>query len=122
MFEYIFLGILQGIFEWLPISSEGVIALFSRFLVKDFNPVDMALFLHLGTFFAVLIYFKKDWQDILTFKNKKMLKFLLISTAVSLVVGYPLYKTIKNVVIGNTFLIVMGFGLLFSKEYMRKDG
>jgi undecaprenyl-diphosphatase len=111
---YAFLGILQGIFEWIPISSEGIAALYSRFFIKDFNPVDVALFLHLGTLLAVLIYFRKDWKEILTFKNIKLLKFLLITTFISSVVGYPLYKTIRDVAVGNIFLVVMGFGLLLT--------
>ena len=57
MLDYIVLGILQGIFEWLPISSEGIVALLSQFLQKG-NPVDVALFLHLGTLLVVLIYRK----------------------------------------------------------------
>ena len=77
MWSYILLGIIQGTFEWLPISSEGVTALTTHFLIKTFNPVDLALFLHLGTFFAVLIYFRKDWKEILTFKNPKLFRFLI---------------------------------------------
>ena len=73
MLEYIILGIIQGFFEWLPISSEGAVAIASQFLIKGFHPLEIALFAHLGTFFAVLIYFRKEWLDVLTFKNKKSL-------------------------------------------------
>jgi undecaprenyl-diphosphatase len=114
---YAFLGILQGIFEWVPISSEGIAALFSKFFIKDFHPVDVALFLHLGTLLAVLIYFRKDWKEIITFKNQKLLRFLLITTFTSLIVGYPVYKTIKDMAIGNTFLLIMGFGLLLTSFF-----
>ncbi|KPJ72565.1 hypothetical protein AMJ48_03155 [Parcubacteria bacterium DG_74_1] len=119
MSEYILLGIIQGIFEWIPISSEGVVALASQFLVEDFRPVDVSLFLHLGTLFAVLIYFRKDWQEILMFKNLKLLKFLLIATLVSLIIGYPLYKMIENVVVGSALLMVMGFGLLITAYFSK---
>jgi undecaprenyl-diphosphatase len=119
MNEYILLGIIQGIFEWIPISSEGVVALASQFLVEDFRPVDLSLFLHLGTFFAVLVYFRKDWQEILMLKNLKLLKFLLIATSISLVIGYPVYKMIENVVVGNALLVVMGFGLLITAYFNR---
>ncbi len=121
MLNYIFLGIIQGIFEWIPISSEGITALASRFLTKGFNPVDLALFLHLGTFFAVLIYFRKYWREILTFKNPKLLYFLIISTVVSLIIGYPVYKMIKSVVVGNSLLIVMGFGLLLTAYFHKAE-
>lgn len=117
MWIYAFLGIIQGIFEWIPISSEGIVALSSRFLVKDFNPIDLALFLHLGTFFAVLVYFRKDWRKILTLKDLKLLRFLLIATLISLAIGFPFYKIVRNVVIGNVLLLIMGFGLLITAYF-----
>jgi undecaprenyl-diphosphatase len=117
MKEYVFLGIIQGIFEWIPVSSEGVVALLSQALIKDFHPVDLSLFLHLGTFFAVLIYFRKEWQKILTFKDPKLLKFLFLTTLVSLAVGFPLYKIVKDMAIGSSLLIVMGFGLLMTAYF-----
>ena len=54
----IILGITQGITEWLPISSEGMISII---LVNFFGnslseAVSMALFLHLGTLLAAIIY------------------------------------------------------------------
>ena len=100
MSDYIILGTLQGIFEWIPISSEGIIALTSEFLEKE-DPIDIALFLHLGTLLAVLIYFRKDWQEVLSLRNPKLLRFLIIATVISLFVGYPLYGLVKGVVAGN---------------------
>ena len=117
MSEYIFLGTIQGIFEWIPVSSEGVVALLSQFLIEDFRPVDLSLFLHLGTFFAVLVYFRKDWQEILMFKNLKLLKFLLLATLISLAVGYPVYKMIQDLAVGGVLLTVMGFGLLITAYF-----
>ena len=105
MWAYIFLGIIQGLFEWIPISSEGIVALMSQFLTKTSNSVDLALFLHLGTLFAVLFYFRKEWKKVLTFKNIKLIRFLIISTLVSLIIGYPFYK------------IVTGFGLLLTAYF-----
>ncbi|UZE92926.1 MAG: undecaprenyl-diphosphate phosphatase [Candidatus Nealsonbacteria bacterium] len=117
MWTYVFLGIIQGIFEWFPISSEGIVALSSQFLVKNINPIDIALFLHLGTVFAVLIYFRKDWKEVFMLRNYKLLRFLIISTLVSLVIGYPLYNVVKNVIIGNSLLLIMGFGLLLTAYF-----
>jgi len=108
------------VFEWLPISSEGIVALTSQWLIKDSNPVDVALFLHSGTLIAILIYFRKDWKEILTLKNKKLLKFLIIATAVSLIIGFPFYRAIRNVAIGNTLLLIMGFGLLLTAYFHKK--
>ncbi len=120
MLIYFLLGILQGIFEWIPISSEGIVALTSRFFIKEFNAIEVALFLHLGTLAAVLIYFWKDWREILAFRNPKLFRFLIISTIVSLIIGLPIYEMVKNMAIGNSLLIVMGFGLLLSAYFQKK--
>lgn len=121
MWEYILLGILQGVFEWLPISSEGVVALFSNFLVKDFNAVDVAIFLHLGTFFAVLIYFWKDWIKLISFKDNEFLKFFVIATIISGGLGFLIYDFSKQVVMGGGLLMLMGLGLLLTSFFQKKQ-
>jgi undecaprenyl-diphosphatase len=120
MLVYIIFGFIQGIFEWIPISSEGVLALASQWLVKNFNPIDIALFLHLGTFFAVLVYFAKDWKKVLFFEDKKLFWFLAVATAISLVVGFGLYNLVINMAIGSSLLFITGFGLLFTAYFHRK--
>ena len=117
MWTYIFLGVLQGLFEWVPISSEGIIALTSQFFAKETNPIDVALFLHSGTLLAVLIYFRRDWKEVLRLKNTKLARFLIISTLVSLAVGYPTYRLVKSMVIGNGLLLIMGFALLLTAYF-----
>jgi len=114
MFNQIILGIIQGIFEWLPISSEGITALTSQLLIKNINPIDIALFLHLGTLLAVILYFKKDCKQIITIKNKSLTKFLLITTIISLIIGFPLYNLIRNYTMGNILLLIMGTGLIIT--------
>ncbi|MBU1045977.1 undecaprenyl-diphosphate phosphatase [Patescibacteria group bacterium] len=120
MIIYILLGVIQGIFEWIPISSEGVVALASQFLVKSVNPVDIALFLHLGTFLAVMAYFWKDWKEVLLFRNKELLKFLAIATLVSLAIGFVLYNFVSQVVLGTGLLFITGFGLLFTACFNKR--
>jgi undecaprenyl-diphosphatase len=122
MFESgtILAGILQGIFEWLPISSEGVVSLFSHFFIKDVKPLDFSLVLHFGTLFAVLIYFFKDWINVLLFKDRFLFWFLVISTSVSLAVGFFVYKLINNLLVGNLLLLITGLGLLFTSFFQRK--
>ena len=117
MFDYIILGVIQGAVEWVPISSQGVVALISELLIKDFRPIQVALFLHSGTLLAVFIYFRKDWLEILSFKNKILLRFLIISTIVSAFIGFIFYNLIKDLAVGNSLLIITGFGLLFTAYF-----
>ena len=57
MVEGFILGIIQGITEWLPVSSEGILTLAEiKFFGRDLaGSVSMAIFLHMGTFFSALI-------------------------------------------------------------------
>jgi undecaprenyl-diphosphatase len=121
MGNYILLGVLQGIFEWLPISSEGVVALASQFLIKEVNVIETALFLHLGTLLAVLIYFRKDWQQVLMLKEKDLLRFLVIATIFSLVIGFPVFQLVRNVTVGSSLLLLTGFGLLLTAYFNKKQ-
>jgi undecaprenyl-diphosphatase len=117
MWQYIILGIIQGIFEWIPVSSEGIVALSTQFLSLNVNPVNTAIFLHLGTLLAVMIYFWRDWKEIMVLKNPVLLRFLSVTTVVSLIIGYPLYKLIENVAAGAVLLLIMGIGLLFTAYF-----
>lgn len=120
MLNQIILGLIQGVFEWIPISSEGMVALASRFFSSQFNPIEMALFLHLGTLLAALIYFKKDWQEVILLKNRELLRFLIITTIISLAIGFPLYKFVKNMALGSGLLLIMGFGLLLTAYFHKR--
>ena len=116
MWQYIILGIIQGVFEWIPVSSEGIVALSSQFLSINASPVNTAIFLHLGTLLAVMVYFWKDWKEIITLKNPVLLRFLLVTTVVSLIIGYPLYKLIENVGTGTLVFIEVQTGEYFGED------
>lgn len=127
IWKYIIVSTIQGVVEWIPISSEGVSTLVAQFLnIKD--PLDLALFLHLGTAGAALFFFWKDWKKVLTFKDKDLLKFLVIATIVSLMVGFPIYKGldgfIENLnpkITGQYLLLITGVGLLFTAFFQKKQ-
>ena len=110
------LGAIQGITEWLPISSSGIVTLINtNFLgITDVGVLlHTALFLHLGTFFAALIYFRKDvlhlFKTLFEYKyqdesSKRTLKFLIIATILSGIIGLFILK----------FLILFGEQLEFT--------
>ena len=112
MLDYIILGVIQGIFEWLPISSQGITAISASILIKEVNPIDIALFLHVGTFFSVLIYFRKEWIKVFTLKDVVFFRFLFIATLLSGMVGFLLYSLVESIVIGSSLLFITGIGLL----------
>ncbi|MCK9393236.1 MAG: undecaprenyl-diphosphate phosphatase [Candidatus Paceibacterota bacterium] len=118
---YIFLGFLQGIFEWLPISSKGIVSLFvSYFNIQNVNPLDLALFLHIGTLIATFIYFWKDIRDLILFKDKKFVKFFIIVSFISGTLGFLIYKLTKNFAAGSSLLLVVGLGLLLTSFFQSR--
>ena len=58
--EALILGIIQGLSEFLPISSSGHLALIPKFFELKDPGVVFDLVMHVGTAFAVMVYFKQD--------------------------------------------------------------
>ncbi len=122
MGEALLLGALQGLFEWLPVSSEGVIVL-ARSLVFDRNVaegIEYALWLHAGTAPAALAAFRSEAAHVLRdmftrpTRPSPLTAFLFISTAVSGAVGLPLllFLTETSEWLGSAAMAVVGGALL----------
>ncbi len=119
----IILGIVQGISEWLPVSSKTQILLVSTFLLHlNFSQAYvLGLFMEGGTFIAAVIYFRKELAEtILSLigkgnkEGKLLLKYLVIVTIVTAIVAIPIYKFVSSLsgpVIGIP-MIVLGILLI----------
>jgi undecaprenyl-diphosphatase len=143
MIESIVTGAIQGLAEWLPISSEGAIILTKIHIFHSIASLDSlvtyALFLHLGTFFAALVYFWKDIGILLkTFfttpvktyplmisdaengtTEQKIVLFLLSSTLISGLLGIVVLKLSADIVsstalVGKTITVLVGILLLIT--------
>lgn len=84
-----FLGLLQGVGEFLPISSSAHLRLYSFLVGIDYQGLFFDVMLHLGTLFAVLIYFWRDIFDIIKglIKNDKKSFNLVLSLIVATIPG-----------------------------------
>ena len=65
IFESIILGIIQGLTEFLPISSSGHLVLAQHFLGFEMEGILFEITLHLGTLLSILIYYQKELFQIL---------------------------------------------------------
>ena len=113
MIEIFILSLIQGITEFLPISSSSHLIIISEYMSFENQKLEIDVGLHIGSFLAVTIFFRKD---ILNFvKNKKLFLKIFISSIPVMIAGYILIKfnlidQIRNIkVIGWTTLI---FGIL----------
>ena len=96
MLEAIILGVIQGITEWLPVSSEGLVATTSTLLFKNdpSTSIGITLWLHIGTACSAIVVFRKNILEIIkqfitSPKNPtNESTFLIISVIVSALIGY----------------------------------
>ncbi|MDG6917264.1 MAG: undecaprenyl-diphosphate phosphatase [Nitrososphaerota archaeon] len=102
----IVLGIVQGVSEWLPVSSKTQVIIASTYLFGlTFNEAyALGLFLEAGTFIAASYYFRHEvWKVLLALVRKGdeegrlLLKFLLVVTVFTGIVGVALYATVQSV-------------------------
>ena len=113
MIEIIFLSLIQGVTEFIPVSSSSHLFLISEFVDFKQKSLTIDVSLHIGSFLAVLTYFYKDIANLI--ENKKLLIKIFISSLPVILVGFVLIQTnlIENFrnlkVIGWTTLI---FGVL----------
>jgi undecaprenyl-diphosphatase len=131
----IFLGIIQGLTEFLPVSSSGHLALLeSIFRFNQSQRLSYTAFLHLGTVLALLFYFRKRIfeiladlfisKDLLHKKESLSLIFkIIIGTIPAVIVGYFLKDKIDTAFIepiySAVFLIITGI-ILFTTKFSRE--
>lgn len=100
----IILGFLQGTTEWLPVSSEGVVAFVGSFFFGRSlsEAVAIALWLHLGTVISALVVLRSEVLGLVRgaltspLRPSPLLRFIVVSTLVSAVVGFPLLLTLDE--------------------------
>ena len=113
MLEIFILSIIQGVTEFLPISSSSHLILVSEYLSFEDRGLQIDVSLHIGSFFAVMVYFRKDIINFII--NKELFYKILISSFPVIIAGYLLIKfnlidSIRSIrIIGWTTLI---FGIL----------
>ncbi len=117
----IILGIVQGLVEWLPLSSEAMVTLSAKFLfgIEYQNALGTAIFLHWGTLLAAVFYFRIEIAQMLrsVFRksaDRNLLLFLLLATLLSGLVATPLLFLAFSIEIPDgLFTALIGLFLIF---------
>lgn len=133
----VLVGAVQGVVEWLPVSSEGVVALvLAGSGVNPATAVQLALTLHAGTAVAATVYYRRDivelvgqlpdWRPVGAFDEELgQLTFLAVATVVSGVVGvagYWLLLDAASELSGGLFIAVIGGLLIVTGLVQRAAG
>jgi len=116
--QAIILGLIQGITEWLPLSSSGHLVMAQVFFGIG-APIVFSLWLHIATLLIIFGFFKKELASIFKsfiywdYKSKefKLGAFILISNIPILIVGFFFRNFIKQAF---SSLFAVGLGLLFT--------
>jgi len=128
------LGVIQGVLEWLPVSSEGAVSLALTLLdAAPDNEAQFALFLHAGTGLAATVYYRgvladvlrdvPSWRPRTAFGSETAdVSFFAIATTVSVVVGlggYLVLEEVASAVAGGAFVALIGALLFATGLFMR---
>ena len=113
LIDSILLGILQGLTEFLPISSSGHLVLAQYFLGITEKGVLIEVVLHMGTLAAILFYYWNDLKEIFKgliereLESKKYFYYLIIATIPIASVGLLLNEFIKSMFIPLVVIIML---------------
>ena len=89
--EVLILSAIQGISEFLPISSSAHLILVSSLYEFKNSSLLIDISLHLGSLFAIIYYFREDLLNVRS--NKRLLGLIIIGSIPLIIVGYVLYST-----------------------------
>lgn len=97
MLEAAFWGLIQGLTEFLPISSSGHLVLVPALLGQEPPDLATSAMLHMGTLLAVLIYFRREVVEVVTFteKGRRLLLLLLVGTIPAAILGLSLESQVE---------------------------
>jgi len=121
MLEAIILGIVQGITEFLPVSSTAHLILSPWFFnwSGSVNTLTFDVALHAGTLFALILFFWKDWTELIA-KKHRLFGLIILASIPAGVAGFFLNDIVENglrrPLIISVMLIAVGFLMLIAEK------
>ena len=117
--EVIILSVIQGVTEFIPVSSSAHLIIISNISNFNLNSLEVDISLHLGSLLAIVVYF---WRDLIDFsKNKKKLYLIFFGSIPLIIVGYVLYISnliyhLRNLELIAWTTLIFGVLLYFSDK------
>ena len=120
MIEVLILSLIQGVTEFLPISSSSHLILFSKLTNFQNQSLSLDVSLHIGSFLAVITFFYKDLIKFL--KNKDLFIKILISSLPVMILGFLLIQTdliseLRNIKVIGWMTLLFGVLLYISDKF-----
>lgn len=124
--DLVFISLLEGLTEFLPVSSTAHLIIFSKILSVDLTDPYIKFYLlaiQLGALLAGILFFAKK-----VFNDKKLFINICISFLPSAIIGFALYKVFKKLLEGNMFILASALllgGIIFiylEKVFMKRGG
>jgi undecaprenyl-diphosphatase len=121
--QFFLAAALQGLLEWLPISSEGQIALVMLYvfnITESSTILSLIIWLHLGTMGAALLKYRSEYFNVLFPKTAEftyLRKFLVVVTLTTGITAIPLYLFLREVFkpsYGDIISVMIGIFLIFT--------
>ena len=114
------LSFIQGVTEFIPISSSAHLLIFSEIFISYNNSVLFDASLHLGSLIAITHYF---WKDLINISdNNRTLKLLVLGSLPLIIVGYffyeyNIYNNLRNLEVIAWSTLIFGIMLYFSDKF-----
>ena len=129
--EAVILGIVQGLTEFLPISSSAHLILISEFLSKEVQGIFFDVGVHFGTLMAVVVYFRSELKEMiinlctthLLSQENRLAINLIVSVIPILLMGF-LLRELVDMHLRNSFVIAYAtifFGILLYLAQFKKN-
>jgi len=115
LFQAIVLSVVQGVTEFLPISSSGHLAILQIIWKLPESPIAFDALVHFGTLGAILAVFYQDIKAIIKNKNWKIIKLLIIGTLPAVIFGLFFKSFVESQFDSLKFI---GFALLITASFL----
>ena len=119
LFEVFVLSVVQGISEFLPVSSSAHLFLISEIYEFKSQSLSLDVSLHLGSLLAIILYFRKDLFNI--FNDRKLLLLIFFGSLPLIIVGFIVFKTgaisvLRNIEVIAWISLIFAFILFLSDK------